>query len=260
MTGPPRLLTPERSLTPPGDINIPWYPNLTDPNLVLYVPLWYDQYKSDKFYSLDLNKHLCEVTDALWTPQGRTFDGDDWLLFSGFLQAHLDYGVHDWTMLFWIKSSYSTDYQCIWSKTPVASWGGWSKWFHLNITTGYLAFDGYGITPTTSVAAYNDGVWHQLGAKFKASNDTVTLIADGAELNSSTQNLSVDEATQPNIIGARESRSYGLVGTMGEGLIYKCLRTAPELLHDYLVTKWRYEDGLDPVGGRGPFRPLTPAR
>jgi hypothetical protein len=49
----------------------------TDPDLVLYLPLWSADLKGDSFYSKDSYAHLCTVTGALWTPQGRHFDGVD---------------------------------------------------------------------------------------------------------------------------------------------------------------------------------------
>ena len=46
-----------------------------DPSLVLYLPLY--QPDGASFASRDAYGHLCTVTGALWTPQGRTFDGAD---------------------------------------------------------------------------------------------------------------------------------------------------------------------------------------
>lgn len=48
---------------------------ILDPSCILYLPLW----KKDgaQFMSDDMYGHLCTVTGALWTPQGRYFDGVD---------------------------------------------------------------------------------------------------------------------------------------------------------------------------------------
>ena len=46
-----------------------------DPSMVLYLPLY--ELDGASFMSKDAYGHLCTVTGALWTSQGRDFDGID---------------------------------------------------------------------------------------------------------------------------------------------------------------------------------------
>ena len=46
-----------------------------DPSLVLYLPL--HQRDGSSFMSKDAYGHVCTVTGAVWTPEGRLFDGVD---------------------------------------------------------------------------------------------------------------------------------------------------------------------------------------
>jgi len=46
-----------------------------DPSLVLYLPLY--QLDGWAFMSRDAYGHLCSVTGAKWTPQGRDLDEQD---------------------------------------------------------------------------------------------------------------------------------------------------------------------------------------
>ena len=53
--------------------------------LKMYLPLWALQESS--FKSVDAFGNVCEVTGALWHPQGRTFDGDDDIALTNLLST-----------------------------------------------------------------------------------------------------------------------------------------------------------------------------
>ncbi len=62
----------------------------------LYVPLWHPITSVSPFTSLDKNSHICTVTGTVWTPDGRIFDGDDYITVP--TDASLNVGTGDFSV------------------------------------------------------------------------------------------------------------------------------------------------------------------
>lgn len=74
-----------------------------DPDVALYLPLYDTRLKDTQFLSMESHGHLCTVTGALWTSQGRSFNGvGDYITIEN--HASLDL-TGDYTIIFWVNLS-----------------------------------------------------------------------------------------------------------------------------------------------------------
>ncbi len=224
---------------------------ICDPYLVFYAPLW--KRDGTSFISDDAYGHLCTVTEALWTPQGRSFDGNDYITINpaaSILQTMTVGSIEVWVKLTtavgtqtFFSASHSADAesrfilywnpgQGIYAYCSEAGSG------YYNSTFGVVG------SPPRSMAA---GVWYHL--VFVHNGIYPTLIMDGISyamaagqpdgtkfLNAVLTINDVSLGTSNNSAG----RGLYLNGVEGEVRIYNRALIALEDQRNYLATKWRF--------------------
>lgn len=214
-----------------------------DPSLVLYVPV----HDGDTFASKDAYGHLCTVTDALWTPNGRYFNGS-----SAFIQLGQDLFESDYsgTIIIWATMDAQGATDRIFSSSDINGTNHLVlnmlstnkfrlEWFEnggatINRITGdttLAAKTFYMLTVTSNGAAWslyvNDGA---------AEGLTVSGLNTGDWF----ANL---EAVMHDVRIGRLERSGGdafHTGYIGEVWVYNRPLTPQEIQHNYLATKYRY--------------------
>jgi len=215
-------------------------------DLVLNTPLWQDECNADPFTSIDSYGHSCDVTGAVWTPQGYSFDGiDDYIEVVHHASQLLTTGG---TIEAWIKPNtwgevrgYVVD-----KSTGEGGVNGWE--FRLSETVKTIAFKING--GTTKLGASNSVVlmaWSHVVATWN-NTGYVTIYVNGVQ--SGTPGISADltgiTTTNPLTIGNRSGatdRTFD--GLIGGVLIYNRALTPAEIARNYNATKWKYQGDTD---------------
>lgn len=207
--------------------------NFSIDRLALYLPLWHPEMNAATIVSKDLNAVSCTVTEAVWGAQGYTFD---------LVNDNINCGacfdtVTPFTIEMW--RSYTTS---------DANLGLISKW---SAVTGYawalitgagpvltFAIMQSGVAKLAStVAAYNDGVFHHICCMFDGSN--VLIEVDGTL---ATGDAITAPDSKPTTIISIGDTGYSTPagGTAGEVRLHSRLLDAVERKHNRLATQWRY--------------------
>ena len=195
-----------------------WTPH--DPSLVLDLPL----HISDgvKFMDRSAYGHKVEVTGALWTPQGRSFDGiDDYI--SGLVKPSIG------SVLLWVS----------WQRSAKAS--GLYQSLLGDMVYQHTANDFLYLENGSQYFAYRPplGKWEHLAFVWTTNlNSSVNLyvntIIQGRGYVNDNGHLNFTR------LATRENLTNFLKVIIGEVIVYNRALTAPERQHHYLATKWRY--------------------
>ena len=208
-----------------------------DPSLGLYLPLY--ELDGASFMSKDKHGHLCTVTGALWTPQGRDLDGgDDYLGFGADIAAFKP--ATALTVGIWYKNDISEASTRIVSMAGVDSKQGWmlraatdTAVFHIHDGTAYRS-----VTSTSLTI----GAWHFVVATYNKTD--LRIYAEGALACTPTAETDdIQYITPASLhIGVREGLDVVefFDGKIGEVWIYNRALTPREIQRNYLATKWRY--------------------
>ncbi len=207
-----------------------------DPSLVLYLPLW--KLDGASIMSQDAYGHTCTVNGALWTPQGRTFDGTDDLITVGRIRA-LEGADATYTISLWTKMTDNLtevralfaydannvlaptdDIYCYWSVANDA----------LQVAVGNTPF-------VSNVTDLGDLGWHHL--VFARTSTNTLVYEDGAGVDDEVKTNPNGSSSHVFKLGDDYQVEYWK-GTIGEVRIYNRTLTAQEILHNYQATKWRY--------------------
>ena len=200
-----------------------------DPSLVLYLPLY--QLDGASFMSRDKSGHLCTVTGALWTPDGRDFDGlDDKIAIPDASSLKVN-GDGTWEM--WIyRTIYGTE--CLIDK------GSGYYEYEIRIDTpnnGEIRFGaGNGTSERidfTSAAIPLDN-WVHIVFVRTASPKQVKLYKNGSLVQTLSYTKTISQWTDPVYIGSRTGGSEFLDGIVGEVRIYSRALTSQEVQNNYL--------------------------
>lgn len=203
-----------------------------------YAPL----YKKDgaSFISADKYGHLCTVTGALWTPQGRSFDGDDDIIT--FTPAGFSTGNIPITLEAWVNP------------TTVSG----KNILHLgtrSVNRSYLMHFGMDASGDLSLSLWGPD-WRSAGGKVSAGVMQHVVISYDAVGAPKGYVNAVDVGTMtpassptPNFLSAGSSimaRSDELAGqftagTIGEVRVYSRALSQLEIQQIYLATRWRYK-------------------
>jgi len=201
---------------------------ILDPSCVLYIPL----HKRDgaSFMSDDAYGHLCTVTGAPWTPQGRTFDGDDSInCWNG---ASLN-NLTAVTVEAWVNGSGGVIIdKGLWDFGP----------YGLNQTglTGMRFQTGNGAGSYTNFDVTMAAGWRHI-VEVAVSNDNLYGYIDGALINSKAVAYAIGGWGYNLKLGVRADVAGNYYnGTIGEVRVYNRALTPLEIQHNYLATKWRY--------------------
>lgn len=205
-----------------------------DPSLALYVPLYHRDGAS--FMSRDHYGHTCTVTGALWTLQGRKFDGTDDDVDCG-TSSVLDI-TGDITICIWFKITVLNSH-CLLKRIGTFGTDGYSLYYSI---VGNYWFQGS--TQAKRIIGSSTLVintWYCLGAVQEGAT-TKKLFLNGningvktdsdAVVSPGSQSLYLGENIPGNLLH--------LNGLVGEVVVYNGAKTFLEYLRYYLATKWRY--------------------
>lgn len=233
----PPIINGEMSL----DVNINGWTRSPTPNgCVLDLPLYHTALSPDSFKSFDKNAHSCSVTGALWTPQGRAFDGvDDYIALPDNILAN----ASQWTIFLWLKAGdIATD-----QASPFG--GGLTLWNEIPSLRHKLGKYQVNALHSTEFIIHNQSTsgdvllheWESICFLYDGSDclfyrngaltDTLTAL-DGKSLDATTVNSRLGGGQTPS------SKAYS--GSIGEVLIYNRVLSGNEISKLYLSTKWRY--------------------
>lgn len=205
--------------------------------LVLYLPLW--ALKGSSFNSVDVLKHGCVATGALWRPNGRWFDGADDKLDLG-NNLNLDLNGTDFTQIYWIyfdtidgNTHHGIMYQkdggvdaqyCYWNKAEDIYWRG---------------MDGAEVTVVQYVKEWVPvaQTWYFLSLQH--NGQTWEIKVDVATLGTVTDADDIDAGADENVIG--QGAGLKLLGRIGECWWYRRGLPDAELTAHKNSTIWRYQ-------------------
>jgi len=202
-----------------------------DPSLVLYLPLY--DLDGGSFMSKDAYGHLCPVTGALWTPQGRYFDGTDDEIRCGkhiALQA-----TTDTTILVWANPTDGA-YDCIVHKTNKAGTDRYTLWAIGRTFKECQNDGGYYVGDSTAPT----GVWTLFGLTFGSTGFRMSLNGVAHGVDATNTSVMTTGTYQELMIGEDMTGSYDFKGLMGEVWIFSRILSLVEIQGIYLATKWRY--------------------
>ncbi|MBI2836139.1 MAG: LamG domain-containing protein [Chloroflexi bacterium] len=211
-----------------------------DPSLALYLPLY--ELDGASFASKDACAHLCTVTGAPWTPQGRTFDGvDDNIRVNTSPVFEFDSAF---TLEAWVNLDANPPAVHQWA-VEVTNSGGTQR---LGLaarrnTTGY-PIGAYNSATSSWIMANSAallGSYAHIIVVFTAGISAAFYlngISDGAPALGAFPSWAAG-ATQVYV--ASISGGSWLKGFIGEVRIYDRALTPLEVQRNYLATKWRYQ-------------------
>lgn len=204
--------------------------------LILDLPF----YKLDggKFMSADAYGHLCTASGAIWTPQGRSFDGTDDYIALPYSSLY-DFGTGDFAVEVWFYPQNQIDKAIVtrWQQGNLA----WDLRLGQTVDPGKLLFL-FGSVPNTyiivsgdvSQTSYHHAVATRLGGRLWGYLDLVSLDAGIQSGNASNTAATLRVGNYPGF------ETGHLKGLVGEVRIYNRGLPPQEVLNNHLATKWRY--------------------
>lgn len=217
---------------------------LLDNTLCLYLPLWDSRLKGSPITSQDIYRNSGTVTGALWTPQGRSFNGSTDYIDLGNSTVLRITGTM--TLEGWVKLSAV-------GANPVAvvAWGGaiWAGmrymlWADSSVGNRWGSHFGNGTTDYNQVTKTGltniTGVWWHVVATWDGVSLNI-LYLNGSYANSSNYAITITTYNANPLVGKRGAEAYFLNGVIGEVRIYDRVLSPAEIQQAYNDTKWRYQ-------------------
>lgn len=205
-----------------------------DPSLVLYLPL--HELDGASFISKDKHGHLCTVTGALWTPQGRSFDGADDLVNCGTSPttrpAHI-------TLEAWLY--HTTVYRNEFSMGQGAL-NAYNYGIVYETSSGKMLFcfrlaAGWGNRASSRVIQNN--TWFHLVGTYDGVNAKTYYNAILDDIQPVTGDINYPSG-DTLYLGYALASAHWWTGKIGLVRIYNRALTPGEVQRNYLATKWRY--------------------
>ena len=200
---------------------------ILDPSLLLYLPLY--ELDGKKFMSKDAYGHLCTVTGALWRPNGREFDGDDYIS----LPAGAGLTPEEGTIIIWMKFSRDDANEYLFSSN-----GDEISIYHTSGNLIRLYYDAQLTVSWTVASAVGNAV--HLAFTFKKSG-TSRGYEDAVEKNSAACSATAPTGATPKIGTVSSTAGGFLVARIMEFLEYNRQLTGREISRHRLRTMWRYQ-------------------
>lgn len=217
--------------------------------LVLYLPLF--ALKDSPFKSVDAYEHTCVVTDALWGPQGRDFNGSTATMIIPDHAALTDIFAGGGTICAWVypDSDGESNVGRIYSRRGAL--GGCDLNVKEDNATGVnfafrASFDVTDGTWDTNTNPILLAAWNFVTVTYNSDSknnapvfylDTVlktTITVQGADGDYETD-------SGENVgIGCSVTGTLSWEGLIGEVWLYNRALTASEVQHNYNTTAWRY--------------------
>ena len=208
---------------------------------VLYTPLWHPSLSGPVFNSVDDFQHTCSVTGAVWTPQGRTFDGSDDKIT---IPAHTSLDIETaGTLSCWVNAGTITAvYRTVMGRASGSAWVGSRLVLYTHGSDAALR-----LALASNVAneqhlfadiVFTAGTWVHLVITFNGT--TIRPYLNGVAKTTKVQGI-IPELTGYDFTVGFVSADLGYhLGSIDEVLIYNRALSAGEILHNYQATKWRY--------------------
>ena len=200
-------------------------------------------YASGTLRSRDSNRHALTVTGALWTPQGRSFDGDDLMtLNDNSTGSPLNFTSGDFSLELWFQTTNLTANNMILFRMPLSNEAGWYLYVLAN---GRLSLRTAQAGPTlqsttSSVGAIVTNTKYHIAAT--RSGATGRLFINGVEASYSAQGSHNNPvSTAAATIIANNGATVYLTGAVGEVRCYERALTPGEIQRIYEMTKWMYQ-------------------
>ena len=217
-----------------------------DPSLVLYLPLY--RLDGASFISRDAYGHLCTVTGALWTPQGRSFNGVDDYINCGKLASLNNLSAFTLIAYIYPKTAGELDSGRIFHKALDNNTSGW-RWNCASISKDlYFSVD-YATTVLVSRSKINFitfNAWNLVALTWDGSVTAANVhqYCNGVESSSyQTQTdgagARVTDAGSDLLLGNTPDTTKSYDGIIGEVPIYNRVLTVAEIQNNYPATKWR---------------------
>ena len=211
---------------------------ITDPSLILYLPLY--QVDGASLMSRDAYGHLGSVTGVQWKSDGRAFDGiDDYIALPDNLLA----GASRWTIILWLKANDITTNNLspiggsvtVWNEIPFLRCQNGKYQVSVLHSSEFIVQN----KNTSGDVLLNQ--WENVCFLYDGSNclfyrngiltDTLGALDDKA-LDATTINSRIG--------GGQSSSSKHYSGAIGEVLIFNRTLTSQEVQQIYHTTRWRY--------------------
>ena len=205
-----------------------------DPNLALYLPLWYPPLKGSSYNSLDNNRYLCTNTGAVWGSQGRTFDGVVDRVTIPYNSALNPTAI---SVLTWVKLNESPDQ---YDEIIVLPTDRYELYFP---TAGQLFKPSFYVTASAGVVANSSdalvqGTWALVAGCYD-STQGATIYINAVSKGTGAANGNLAATTSALNISGSGTRYIGM--TVGEVLIYSRFITISEQTQVFNATRWRYQ-------------------
>ena len=219
-----------------------------DPSLVLYLPL--HEKDGSSFMSKDAYGHFCTATGALWTPQGRLFDGADDVINLG-SPAALD-NIFDGggTYIAWLYlDTFGEEGEGKIIDKAHTSFLVSDRVAVRTYTKSILLYKTFSAAAGTWMTGDNTllaSAWYQVGVTYNAdSKDNNPIFYINGVTSTTYEETTPDDtrnsdAADTLYIGNSAAGTRAYDGKMGELFAYNRILTALEILHNYQATIWRY--------------------
>ncbi|MBM3131920.1 MAG: LamG domain-containing protein [Chloroflexi bacterium] len=202
---------------------------------VLYMPLW--KRDGTQFPSDDPRRQAMTVTGALWTPQGRWFDGSDDQISIPHNAACQ--GVNGkLTLSWWMKAEIDTNTPLLMHRGIYNSAG----WQVLQAaTTRRISFFTFQ-SGANQVSRADPGpvLFRWTHVAIVLNVPTCTIYYDGVDKTTTKgTHIAPSPLTTPTLISSTTA-GYSLQGTLADELIFNRALSVLEVTTLYNLTKWRY--------------------
>lgn len=207
-----------------------------DPSLVLYLPLY--ELDGASFMSKDAYGHLCTVTGALWTPQGRDFDGiDDKITGATVVSTPSAFTATAWFKRLGDSGGATDDsfhallYEIngyTWNRIRVSKAGD-NLMVSAQVATGLKE---------TQQAISNPEDFHMVGSIWDGANLYPSV--DGVLGTPKAAPGTLSSGADGILLGLQTNLIYVTNGIIGEVLVYNRALSLSEVQRNYNATKWRY--------------------
>ncbi len=207
---------------------------------------WTNLRKHDgvEFVSDDAYGRLCTVTGALWTPRGRTFDGDDYIALPAF---PLEGTVLTWEG--WVRCTLNAGTQTLIGDGSQSTTVGYI-WLIRDAGSNALSWQYANGAAATSVSALNyfaglDGKWVYIAVVCDYTNKVTRFYRQGVQFGAGaamTGTPVFPSTSRKRYLGAYSPASSRLTkGQIVTQRLHTRGLTDGGILNHFLLEKWRYQ-------------------
>jgi len=209
-----------------------------DPSCVLYLPL--HRLDGVSFMSKDAYGHLCTVTGALWTSQGRKFDGLDDRIDIGTGSVPTLNPTNAMTLIVWANPSVLAS--SVYNNGDHYYQQGFRIYISLNKIKFYIKTVDGSATIESGVIAVNEKYCVIATYDKDGGANNVRMSVNNVEVTPATLTGTIVPFTAYDI-GTRLGQSTWdyYTSLIGEALLHSRAFTLLEKQNYYLATKWRYQ-------------------